>query len=245
MRILIADDEPLARRVLRQHLVESGCDDEIYDARDGISAMRMVDELQPDLLFVDIRMPGASGLDVVQQAAHRPHIIFTTAYDRFAVTAFEIGALDYLLKPFGRERLLKAVARAKAAMKLGLPSNVARATEALDAPKPIEHFFVRERDRIRKIPVSAIERLESCDDYVALCTSTGRHLLYARMYDVLARLDQHDFLRVHRSHAVNLSHVEALVPRPDSRVDVVMASGARVPSSRAGAARIRKLFRVR
>ena len=108
---LIADDEPLARRTLRQHLVELGWRGEICEAQDGRSAIELANTRRPGLIFLDIVMPGANGLQVLEQLTYEPQVIFTTAHDQYAVTAFELGALDYLLKPFGRERLARVLNR--------------------------------------------------------------------------------------------------------------------------------------
>jgi two-component system LytT family response regulator len=240
VRVVIADDEPLARRTLREHLGTVTWIREVFEAADGLSAIRAVDTLRPDLLFLDVRMPGASGIAVARQIEHRPYIIFTTAFDRYAVTAFEIGALDYLLKPFGRERVLAVLSRARLAMEHGLPSIAARATQVLDASRPLSHVFVKERGRMISIALDKVERLEACDDYVGICIDGRRHLLTARLHDLAARLDPARFLKVHRSHVVNLGFITALEPRGGSRLTVVLASGARVPASRSGAVELRK-----
>ena len=238
VKVLIADDEPLARRTLRDHLSHVDWIEHIDEAGDGLSAIRAVDTLRPDLLFLDIRMPGASGIAVAEQIVHRPYIIFTTAYDRYAVTAFEIGALDYLLKPFGRERVHAVLARARTAMEHGMPAVAARAT-ILTASKPLSHVFVKERGRMLAVPLDRVERLEACDDYVALYVDGRRHLLHARLQDLAGRLEPSRFLRVHRSHVINLGFVAAIEPRDGSRLTVVLTSGARVPASRAGSAQIK------
>ncbi len=241
VRVLIADDEPLARRTLRAHLAGVDWIGEIHEAGDGLTAIRAVDELLPELLFLDIRMPGASGIAVAEQISHRPYIVFTTAYERYAVTAFEIGALDYLLKPFGRERVLSVLARARAAMEHGMPAIAARAWNALSTSKPLTHVFVKERGRMLAVPLDRVERLEACDDYVAVCAEGRRHLLHATLQDLFARLDQSRFVRVHRSHVVNLQYITSIEPREGARLSIVVASGARVPASRAGSAQIRLL----
>src|SRR5438128_3350076 len=241
-KVLIADDEPLARRTLRDHLSHVDWIEQIDEVGDGLSAIRAVDALRPELLFLDIRMPGASGIAVAEQIAHRPYIIFTTAFDRYAVTAFEIGALDYLLKPFGRERVHAVLARARTAMKHGIPPIAARAS-VLSASRPLSRVFVKERGRMIAIPLERVERLEACDDYVAICMEGRRHLLHARLHDLYARIDQSRFLRVHRSHVVNVDCIAALEPRDGSRLTVILASGTRVPASRSGSAQIRSLKR--
>jgi len=238
MRVVIADDEPLARRTLREHLRAIDTVDVVEECGDGLATIRAVDLLQPDLLFLDIRMPGASGIAVAEQILHRPYIIFTTAYDRYAVTAFEIGALDYLLKPFGRERVHAVLARARTAIEHGMPAIAARAN-VLTASKPLSHVFVKERGRMLAVPLDRVERLEACDDYVALYVESRRHLLHARLQDLVARLEPSRFVRVHRSHVVNLGFVTAVEPRDGSRLTIVLSSGARVPASRAGAAQIK------
>jgi two-component system LytT family response regulator len=239
-RVVIADDEPLARRMLRECLSTVDWIGDIHEAGDGLSAIRAVDTLRPDLLFLDVRMPGASGIAVAEQITHHPYIIFTTAFDRYAVTAFEIGALDYLLKPFGRARVLAVLERARMAMQHDMPPIVARASSVLSVAKPLSRVFVKEKGRMIAIPLEKVERLEACDDYVALCIDERRHLLHASLHDLFARIDQTRFLRVHRSHVVNRSFIAALEPRDGSRLTIVLASGARIPASRTGSAMLRK-----
>jgi two-component system LytT family response regulator len=242
-RVLIVDDEPLARRTLRGHVSTVGWIREVHEASDGLSAIRAIDTLRPDLVFLDIRMPGTSGIAVAEQIVHRPFIIFTTAYDRYAVTAFEIGALDYLLKPFGRERVLAVLERARIGMEHGMPPIAARANQVLSPSKPLSHVFVKEHGRMIALSLERVERLEACDDY-ALCIDGRRHLLHARLHDLYARIDQTRFLRVHRSHVVNVDFITALEPRDGSRLTVVLASGARIPASRSGSAQLRPLKNV-
>ncbi|HLJ75080.1 MAG TPA: response regulator, partial [Thermoanaerobaculia bacterium] len=153
VRAVIADDEPLARRTLRGHLSAVDWIGEIDEAADGLSAIRLIDSVKPDLVFLDIRMPGTSGIAVAEQIEHRPFIVFTTAYDRYAVTAFEIGALDYLLKPFGRERVLAVLDRARFGIELGMPPIAARASQVLSESRPLTRIFVKEHGRMIAIPL--------------------------------------------------------------------------------------------
>ena len=203
----------------------------------------MIDTIHPDLVFLDIRMPGTSGIAVAEQIVHRPYIIFTTAYDRYAVTAFEIGALDYLLKPFGRDRVMAVLERARIGMEHGMPPVAARASHVLSGSKSLTRVFVKERGRMIAIPLDRVERFEACDDYVAIYVEGRRHLLHARLHDLFARIDQTHFIRVHRSHVINIDCIAALEPRDGARLTVVLASGARIPASRSGSAQL-KLLKV-
>jgi two-component system, LytTR family, response regulator len=241
--VVVADDEPLARRTLRGHLSTVDWIGEIHEAGDGLSAIKIIDSVRPSLVFLDIRMPGASGIAVAEQITHRPYIIFTTAYDRYAVTAFELGALDYLLKPFGRERVLHVLERARAGMELGITPIAARASQILES-KPLARVFVKERGRMIAIPLEKVERLEACDDYVALCFEGRRHLLHARLHDLYARIDQTRFIRVHRSHIINVDCIRALEPRDAARLTVVLDSGTRIAASRSGSAQLRVLKKL-
>jgi len=237
--VVIADDEPLARRALRGHLASLDWIGDVHEAGDGWSAIRAVDEVRPHILFLDVVMPGVSGIEVAEQIAHRPYIVFTTAFERFAVTAFEIGALDFLLKPFGRDRVRAAAERGRAAIEHGMPSVVARAREALAAAKPITRVFVRERGRMVAVSLESVERLEACDDYVALHAGGKQHLVHARLQDLEARLEPSRFVRIHRSHVVNLDFVATIEPHEGSRVAAVLTSGARIVASRPGTARLK------
>src|SRR6267143_1894871 len=144
--ILIADDEPLARRTLREHLRDLGCGGEIHEAPDGKTAIALANKKRPELIFLDIVMPGATGLEVLEQLDYEPIVIFTTAYDQYAVNAFELGALDYLLKPFGRERLERVVDRAQAA--LSAVPLLSRARESIRNTRALSRIFVRDGPRI-------------------------------------------------------------------------------------------------
>ena len=241
--VVIVDDEPLARRTLRGHLSTVDWIGDIHESGDGLSAIKDIDSLRPDLVFLDIRMPGASGIAVAEQITHKPYIIFTTAYDRYAVTAFELGALDYLLKPFGRERVLHVLERARAGMEHGMPPIAARASQIMGS-KPLARVFVKERGRMIAIPLDKVERLEACDDYVAICFEGRRHLLHARLHDLFARVDQSRFIRVHRSHIINVDCIRAIEPRDAARLTVILESGARIAASRSGSAPLRQLQKL-
>src|SRR6266404_4488424 len=142
--ILIADDEPLARRTLREHLCDLGFGGEIHEAPDGKTAIALANKKRPELIFLDIVMPGATGLQVLEQLDYEPRVIFTTAHDQYAVTAFELGALDYVLKPFGRDRLERVIERARGASNGSAIPVVSRARETLQPTRTLSKIFVRD-----------------------------------------------------------------------------------------------------
>src|SRR5262249_2061384 len=137
----------------------------IHEARDGKTAITIANSQRPDLLFLDIVMPGATGLEVLEQLDYEPKVIFTTAYDQYAVTAFELGALDYLLKPFGRERMERVLRRAQAALNGSAAPLLSRAKESLEQARVLSRIFVRDANRIVPIALTAIERVQGADDY--------------------------------------------------------------------------------
>lgn len=244
-RAVVVEDEPIAREQLRDLLSDVDWIECIGDAADGRSAVALIDEVKPDLVFLDIEMPELNGLDVLRTIQHDPAVVFTTAYDRFAVTAFELEAIDYLLKPFGRDRLVAALERVRRAIREpGDEPPVRRAREAMDQLQgsgPLARIFVRDRGRIVPIAVGDIERLEADDDYVAVHTRGRRFLVYLGMNEFEARLDPQRFLRIHRSHIVNLDHVAALEPFDATRLQVQMRDGTKLIASRTRSRELRGL----
>jgi two-component system LytT family response regulator len=239
--ILIADDEPLARQTLRAYLGDLGCTGAVYEAADGPSAIAIANQQRPDLIFLDIVMPGATGIQVLEQLRHDAVVIFTTAHDRYAVTAFELGALDYVLKPFGRDRLRRVIERATAASAGPATSILSRARDTLAPVRPLSKIFVRDADRIVPVPVAAIERVQGADDYVTIVTAIKEYLVSIRLSELEAELAPASFLRIHRSHLVNLEYVTSIERCDPSRMLVMMKSGARIAASRAGSKRLREL----
>jgi two-component system LytT family response regulator len=251
VRALLVEDEPIARRHLRDLLAEFDWIECIGEAGDGRSALALIDSLRPDLVFLDIEMPELSGLDVLRRMTHDPAIVITTAYDRYAVAAFELEAVDYLLKPFGAERLRKAVER----VRRGVPSAVGEEPSAADsaigrARDVLENLtdgarptrlFVRDRGRVVHVPIAEIERLEAQDDYVAVLTRGRRYLVYLGMAEFEERLDPRTFVRIHRSHIVNLDHVAAFAAHDPTRLEVRMRDGTRLLASRARSKTLRHL----
>lgn len=240
---LVVDDEPLARRKVRELLRDVSWIECVGEAGDGPRAVRAIDDVQPDLVFLDIRMPGLSGLEILRRVRHVPAVIFTTAYDRFAVTAFELAAVDYLLKPFSRERFLQSVARARPALesRAGVAATD-RVQETLGA-KPVFRLFVRENGCVVPLRTSGVERLEACDDFAYAHAGGRRYRINASLNELEQRLDPAIFVRIHRSHIVNLDHVAALTPYDGSRYEIRLRDGTVLMASRLRSRALRSLAR--
>jgi two-component system LytT family response regulator len=240
---LIVEDEPLARRRLRELIEDVPWLDCLGEATNARAAIAAIDELQPDLVFLDIQLPGVSGIEVLSRVRHSPAVIFTTAHSQFAVAAFELAALDYLLKPFGRERFNRAVDRARPLLERQVDHpTAARAREVL-SQGPIPRLYVREADRIVPIRVASIERLEACDDYVIVHAAGRRFRINLTLSDLERRLDPRLFVRAHRSHIVNLDHVASWTPYDGSRYQISLRSGATIVASRQRSRVLRDLGR--
>ena len=235
-RAVIVEDEPLARQALRELLNDVDWVDCVGEASTGAAAVELIDATEPDVVFLDIQLPGLDGLEVLRRAQHQPGVVFTTAYDRYAVSAFELEALDYLLKPFGRERLHTALERVRKALPAPETEPARdRAERALEGDRDsrLTRFFVRDQGRLVPINTKDVERLEADDDYVRVHSRGRVFLVYLSLNDFERRLDPSRFVRVHRTHIVNLDFVSQLVPFDGNRMQVEMQSGAQILASRA------------
>ncbi len=249
IRALIVDDEPLARRALRTLLADEPSVHLVGEARDGPEAITALRRLQPELVFLDVRLPGASGLEVLEQAQADVRVIFTTAHDDYAIAAFELGAIDYLRKPFGRERLMRAVARARPQVLAARRTHGASAPladqlrYAGDHELPRRRIFVRDEGTVLPLRCEEIVRCESDGDYVVVHARGRQFPVYLNLADLVLQLDSEQFVRVHRSHLVNLDHVASVAPHDPSRLAVTMKDGSQVVASRSGTQLLRRRYR--
>jgi len=239
IRALVVEDEPHARQSLREYAADVPWLRLVGEAADGTGALEAIDRLAPDLVFLDVRLPELSGLEVLARISHRPEVVFTTAYDRFALEAFELGALDYLLKPFGRQRFVAALERVRERMGGARVPPIERALGAFETPA--RRLFARTREAIVPIAVETIVRLQARDDYVEVSTTSGRHLLHVTLSGLLAKLDPERFRQVHRSHAVNLDFVDSLRSFDDRRLSLRLRDGTEIVASRAASEELRRL----
>ena len=242
LRALVVEDEPLARARLRELLDPVAWLRWVGEAATVSAAREALARLQPDLVFLDVQLPGGSGLDVLRGAGNDLGVIFTTAYDRFAVTAFEMGALDYLLKPFGAERFAQALERARPVLLSRVGSAAERGREVL-GPGRLERLFVRDAGRIVPLPVAGIERIQACDDVVLVHSGGRTFRLAVTLGELEERLDPKVFVRVHRSHLVNLDQVLSFAPTEDARLLVTLRSGNTLFASRQRSRELRGLGR--
>jgi two-component system, LytTR family, response regulator len=213
----------------------------IGEASDGTTAVEIIDTLKPELVFLDVQMPGLPGTEVLSRMKHQAFVIFTTAFSQHAVTAFELGAVDYLLKPFGRARLTVAMERIRAS--IGEPASVGaleRLTGAM-ANGPISRLFVRIGGSLVPLPIKDVAWFEADGDYVTAHTERAHHALNLSLSRLEERLDVKRFVRVHRAHIVNLDHVRAFKRDTRGNLEAELTNGQRVPVSRARAQEIRSL----
>lgn len=232
---VIVEDEPLARESLRELVDETGWIEGVGEASDGEAAIRMIDEKEPDVVFLDVELPELTGLQVLERIGHRPRVVFTTAYDRYAVTAFEFEALDYLVKPFGRRRFRETLERLRRRIdEDGLRAPGYRGERAALGGRFPRRLFSRAGDRIVPVPVDSIIRLEAADDYVEAFCPEGSYLLDLTLAELEAKLDPDRFCRVHRSHIINLDQVAEMRRYDVRRLTLRMKDGSEVVASRSG-----------
>jgi two-component system LytT family response regulator len=238
-RVLIADDEPLARERLRMLLSQEDWVEIAGECHNGAEAAAAIQRLRPDLVFLDVQMPGASGFDVIQRVgvARMPPVVFVTAYDRYALRAFDVHALDYLLKPFDRERFQQALARARQHLERRDAGELERRLIELvqdlrSSPQRLERFVIKSGGRVFFVRTDEIDWIEAAGNYVKLHVGNEAHLLRETMNALEAQLDPDVFYRIHRSHIVNIERVKELQPWFNGEYVVFLRSGARLTLSR-------------
>ena len=239
VRVVIADDEPLARERLRMLLSGEDWIELVAECRDGASAIAAIQKFRPELVFLDVQMPGTSGFDVIDAvgADRMPFVIFVTAFDRYALRAFDVHALDYLLKPFDRDRFRDALARARDQIERRAGGDLERRLLELvqdlkPAPQPLERFVVKAGGRVFFVRADEIEWIEAAGNYVKLHVGSDAHLFRETMNAIEAKLDPALFFRIHRSHIVNIERVRELQPWFNGEFVVFLRSGTRLTLSR-------------
>lgn len=230
MRVLIIDDEPLARSVVKEYCAECGLE-VIGECSNGLEAIKMIQTLQPDLLFLDVQMPKITGFEMLEILENHPPVIFTTAFDEYAVKAFETNAVDYLLKPFSLERFRAALEKQKQQQPVTAHTLL---ESAVTNPTFPTRIVVKDGSQIKIIPVQKIEYLQAADDYVKIFTADGSYLKKSTLGFYETQLVPHGFVRVHRSYLVNTQLISRIEPYQKDGYLVILANGKGLPVSRSG-----------
>lgn len=233
IRAVIADDEPPARTKLRAWLEEQPDIEVVAQSVDGLGAAEAIEKWRPDVAFLDIQMPGLSGLEVAAQLepASAPLLVFVTAFDEHAIKAFELSAIDYLLKPYDKDRLLKTLTRVRGRIR-DSAVRLAAVTTAREQTDSAARLLVPDGARLRLIESSSIEWLEADDNYVHVHTPGKQYLLRRALQDLLAQLGERQFARIHKSAAVNIAAIQALSPLFKGDYEVLMRDGTTLRLSR-------------
>ena len=244
LRAVIVEDEELARGVLRELLAAHADIEVVGECVNGFEAVKHVPELKPDLLFLDIQMPKLDGFEVLELLPDRETmaVVFVTAYNEHALRAFEVHAVDYLLKPFAEARFAEALQRAK--QRIGKKQEPMDTLAAAARPKGefAERIPVKDGARVHIIPATKLEYAEAQDDYVQLCSEGKKYLKQGTISSLEASLDPKDFLRIHRSYLVRLEQVAKLEPMSKDSHVVTLHCGTRLPVSKSGYAKLKAVL---
>jgi two-component system, LytTR family, response regulator len=243
LNVIIVDDEPLARAVIREYVTAHPGVQVVAECGNGFEAVKAVTELAPDLMFLDIQMPKLDGFEVLELLGRSVPVIFTTAYDQYALRAFEVHAVDYLLKPFNEQRFAEALSRARGRIQAqeALPVEELVA-DARPRTAPAERVLIRDGSQVHVVPSDRIDYVEAQDDYVCFKADGKDYLKDQTMGAVEAMLDPTRFVRIHRSYLLNIERIARVeLYAKDSRV-AILRDGRRLPVSRAGYARLAKLL---
>ncbi|HEX9188793.1 MAG TPA: response regulator, partial [Vicinamibacteria bacterium] len=243
LRVLIVDDEEPARAILREYLGRAGGVEIVGECRNGFEAVKAVNEQKPDLLFLDIQMPKLNGFEVLELLGREVAVVFATAFDEHAIKAFEVNAVDYLLKPVSPERVKAALEKARQRVAAHVPMPVAElAAAARPAGQPAARLVVRQGPRVHVIPAEKLDYAEAQDDYVSLHAEGKAHLKQQTLADLERSLDPARFVRIHRSYLLNLDRLARIDTEGGEPKAVVLHDGTRLPLSRSGYGRLRGLL---
>ena len=243
---IIIDDEPLAREIVKRYASEIEGLTVVAECGDGFEALRQIQELKPDLLFLDIQMPKLDGFELLEVLDYNPAIIFATAFDQFAIKAFEMNAVDYLLKPFSKDRFISAVQ--KAIQRIGLEKLTANTSldklkeDVQESRGTLDRVVTRLGSKVTVIPVDRIWYIESADDYVMIYSELGNHLKEKTMKYFEEHLPANNFVRIHRGSIISLAQIAAIDPYTKDTHMVTLKCGAKLRASAEGYKKLRALL---
>jgi two-component system LytT family response regulator len=237
IRTVIIDDETPAREIIKYYLKDLENIEVISECADGFSGLKTISSMKPDLVFLDIQMPRLTGIELVEVLTEKPEIIFTTAYDQFAIRAFELNAVDYLLKPFPKRRFLDAVKKATDKIESGTGNKEPASQLLAKIPEhaaAVNRIVVRKGNAINLIPIEKIRFVEAQDDYVMIHHTDGKALKQQTMKFYEDCLSKQDFVRIHRSYIVRVEEIKRIEPYGKDNHIAILQSGDKLPVSRAG-----------
>lgn len=235
LRTIIVEDEELARNLMKTFLSSNDKIEIIAECENGFEGIKAINELKPDLVFLDIQMPKITGFELLELLEHKPQIIFATAYDQYALKAFEFNAADYLLKPYSKERMFDAVEKvAEKILQEGASSDVAENISNFPKEQFLDRIVVKDRHKIHIIPVDQIRYIESMDDYVMIYTKTGRHMKQKTMKYFESTLDTQSFTRIHRSYIVKVEEINEIQQYEKESYIVILHDKTKLKVSKTG-----------
>jgi len=235
LRTIIVEDEELARNLLKSFLSEVENVEIIAECENGFEGVKKINDMKPDLVFLDIQMPKITGFEMLELLEHKPQIIFATAYDQFALKAFEFNAADYLLKPYSKARLLEAVDKvAERIQKEGTTSEVAEKISNFPREEYLDRIVVKDRHKIHIVPVDQVRYIESMDDYVMIYDTKGRYLKQKTMKYFEAALNPKNFIRIHRSYIVKVDEINEIQQYEKESYIVILHDKTKLKVSKTG-----------
>lgn len=246
INIVIIDDESLAREIIKKYLSKLTKTKILSECSNGFEGIKAINELKPDLIFLDIQMPKINGFEMLELIDDPPEIIFTTAFDQYAIKAFEVNAVDYLLKPFSEERFKEAIDKALSRLnnKAENGKKISKIVHYVDSSKEkLERVIVKTGSKINIIPIEKLNWIEAQDDYVMLHTSDGRFLKQKRMKFFEDNLDPAQFIRVHRSYIVRISFIKQVELFEKESYKLVLHDGNKIQVSKSGYAMLKDILR--
>jgi two-component system LytT family response regulator len=243
-RALIIDDEPLARMVVREYLQDFSQVEVLMECNDGFEGLKAIQQYQPDLIFLDVQMPKINGFEMLELVDNPPAVIFTTAFDEYAIKAFEAHAVDYLLKPFNKDRFHKAVEKYLAQTPAAGTKKTEEILEASNSPAQHERIVVKTGTKVKIIPVQDVIYLAADDDYVSVYTAEGSFLKNKTMNFFEQTLDPRYFVRTHRSYMVAIQQITRIDPYEKDAHLAILKSGAKVPVSKTGYVKLKQVLGI-
>jgi two-component system LytT family response regulator len=246
IRALLIDDEPLARMVVREYLQGYPQIEVLQECGDGFEGLKAIQQYQPDLIFLDVQMPKINGFEMLELVDEQPAVIFTTAFDEYAIKAFEAHATDYLLKPFSKERFNKAIDKflAQTPQTAGAPKQENLLETAAQSPAQHERIVVKTGTKVKIIPVADVLYLQADDDYVSIITPEGSYLKNKTMSFFEQTLDANQFVRVHRSYIVSVQEITRIDPYEKDSHLAILKSGAKIPVSKTGYIKLKQVLGI-